>query len=55
MFENFIADHNEEDNNELAGIQDILPKKDEQSFNKENKLELTLTSFFTIDFGFSKT
>ena len=55
MFENFIADHNEEDKNELAGIRDILPKKDEQSFNNDNKLKLTLTSFFAIDFGFSKT
>lgn len=55
MFENFIIDHNKEDKNELAGIRDILPKKDEQSFNNDNKLKLTLTSFFAIDFGFSKT
>ena len=55
MFENFIADHNEEDKTELAAIQDILPKKDQQSFNNDNKLKLTLTSFFATDFRFSKT
>ena len=55
MFENFITDHNEEDKNELPGIRDILPKKDEQSFNNDNKLKLMLTSFFAIEFGFSKT
>lgn len=55
MFENFITDHNEEDKTELAAIQDILPKKDQQSFNNDNKLKLTLTSFFAIDFRFSKT
>ena len=51
MFENFITDHSEEDKNELAAIRDILPKKDQQSFNNDNKLKLTLTSFFAIDFG----
>ena len=55
MFENFITDHSEEDKNELAAIRDILPKKDQQSFNNDNKLKLTLTSFFAIDFGVSKT
>ena len=55
MFENFITDHSEEDKNELEAIRDILPKKDQQSFNNDNKLKLTLTSFFAIDFGVSKT
>ena len=55
MFENFITDHSEEDKNELAAIRDILPKTDQQSFNNDNKLKLTLTSFFAIDFGVSKT
>lgn len=36
MFENVIADHNKEDKNELAGVRDILPKKDEKSFNDDN-------------------
>ena len=53
--ENFITDHSEEDKSELAVIRDILPKKDQQSFNNDNKLKLTLTSFFAIDFGVSKT
>ena len=53
--ENFITDHSEEDRSELAVIRDILPKKDQQSFNNDNKLKLTLTSFFAIDFGVSKT
>ena len=53
--ENFITDHSEEHKNELAAIRDILPKKDQQSFNNDNKLKLTLTSFFAIDFGVSKT
>ena len=53
--ENFITDHSKEDKSELAVIRDILPKKDQQSFNNDNKLKLTLTSFFAIDFGVSKT
>lgn len=36
MFENAIADHNKENKNELAGVRDILPKKDEKSFNDDN-------------------
>ena len=52
MFENFFIDHNEEDKNELAGIRDILPKKDKQSSNNyDNKP--SLTSVFAIDCGFS--